>query len=87
MIHAVHIPVELCGGPYCGLQGEVERVGGTPEVYLLDLPGNEVWAYQWADRSNSEGRWILTAVRCVGRKGAPSETTNTKPGKEAADGL
>ena len=29
MIHAIHIPVELCGGPHCGLQGEVERVGGT----------------------------------------------------------
>lgn len=64
-------PVECVGGPFCGLELDIEREeAGSPPVYLLTHPEYAVWAYEWSNRSTPAGRWVLTALHAVGSTGA-----------------
>jgi hypothetical protein len=68
-------PVELSGGPRCGLQ--VDLPAQPPEVLLVECPieddarpGFDIHAYKFANRSALDtGRWIYTHAKHVGRKG------------------
>jgi len=82
----VMIPVELCGGPFCGHRINVQPLAAPFDTYLLtSADAAETWAYRWANRSTAPGRRVLLP-RCRvgptgkgGREGGGAAASRVRP--------
>lgn len=70
MSKQTEVAMELYGGPLDGAPMVLPLLPAGQDTYLLKVrETKEIIAYEWANYTTSEGRWVLKFLKRIGTQG------------------